>query len=71
MFWVTVTVMQFTMYSVYVAVQERYLHRKLILVKDVTLTSQVQQLCTFSINHDRSRVTQALNTEYYAGPFLP
>lgn len=36
MFWATVTVMQFTMYSIYIAVQESYLNRKLIPVKYVT-----------------------------------
>ncbi len=64
MLWVTVTVMQFTMYNIYTPVQYPCLHRKLILVKNVTLTSQVQQLCTFSINHNKSKVTQPLNTEY-------
>lgn len=45
--------------------------QKADLVKDVTLTLQVQRLCTFSINHNKSRVTESLNTEYYTEAFLP
>lgn len=66
MFWVTVKWIHNVQY-------ERFwtpaLHRKLIVVKYITLTLQVHQLCTCLINHAKSRVTKLFNTESYKEAF--